>query len=107
MFEVLSRMQPSLPKFDYTNWQSCVRRYVKVHPDYSLLTSWEGPETDIFYSDESGIFTTMLIKKGYLDETWIGEKPDYFMEVKTTTSYNLETPFHLSKEQYKRVRIPV
>lgn len=49
----------------------------------------------------------MLVKKGYLNENWKGEKPDYFMEVKTTTLYNLETPFYLSREQYKRVRIPV
>jgi hypothetical protein len=94
-----------LPDFSHTNWQSTVRRYVKVHPDHSTLEPWDGAETsDIFYSDESGVLTTAFIEKGYLEETWRGEKPDYFIEVKTTMSNNFETPFHLSKYQYSRVR---
>lgn len=94
-----------MPDFNHTNWQSTVRRYVKVHPDYSTLEPWDGAETsDIFYSDESGVLTTAFIGKGYLEETWRGEKPDYFIEVKTTMSNNFETPFYLNKYQYSRVR---
>jgi hypothetical protein len=105
VFELLSTLRPNLPDFNRTNWQSTLRRLVKTHPDYSTLEPWNGAETsDIFYSDESGVLTTLFIQKGYLDETWKGEKPEYFIEIKTTMSDNFKTPFYLSKYQYSRVR---
>jgi hypothetical protein len=105
VFELLAALRPRLPDFGHSNWQSTVRHYVKAHPAYSTLEPWgdAGP-SDIFYSDESGVLTTVFIEKGYLDETWRSEKPDYFIQVETTMSNDLETPFYLSKYQYSLVR---
>ncbi|KAF2791877.1 hypothetical protein K505DRAFT_326545 [Melanomma pulvis-pyrius CBS 109.77] len=101
VFELLSGIRPALPGFNRSSWRSTVRRYAKVHPEYTTLEHWEGAETsDIFYSDGTGALTTVLIDRGYLDETWRDEKPNYYIEVKTTMSNNFETPFHLSRYQY-------
>lgn len=106
VFELLSGIRPALPGFTRSSWQSTVRRYAKAHPEYSTLEHWEGAETsDIFYSDGTGALTTAFIERGYLDETWRDEKPDYYVEVKTTMSNDFETPFYLSKYQYLRVRV--
>jgi hypothetical protein len=51
----------------------------------------------------TGTFTSYLIEKGYLEESWRKERPEYYIEVKTTTSGRLDTPFYMSKHQYARV----
>ncbi|KAH3395487.1 hypothetical protein KXV81_002967 [Aspergillus fumigatus] len=102
VFETLCCLNPSLPHFGRDNWQSTIRNHVKLHDDYTDLEPWNGRETaDITYSDRQGILTALLINKGYLDATWAGARPDYFLEVKTTTS-SWETPFYMSKYQYER-----
>ncbi|EFW99767.1 hypothetical protein CMQ_85 [Grosmannia clavigera kw1407] len=85
-------------------WQSSIRHYVAVHPEYSRLTQWVGQETsDIRYSDAQGKLTAYLIELGYLDaSTWQGATPEYFIEVKTTTS-SCKTPFFVSSKQYDRM----
>ena len=107
VFELLSRLPQALPGFSRNNWQSTVRHFANVHPDYSTLTDWHGAELgDLYYDDAGGTFTKYLIEGGYLDESWIDEKPEYFIEVKTTTSGRFDTPFYMSKYQYARVMWP-
>ncbi|EAW19928.1 uncharacterized protein NFIA_095480 [Aspergillus fischeri NRRL 181] len=104
VFETLCRLTPSLPDFCRDNWQSTIREYVNLHEDYIDLEPWNGRETaDITYSDREGILTALFIDKGYLDATWTGARPHYFLEIKTTTS-SWDTPFYMSRYQYERVR---
>lgn len=102
---MLSRLAPTLPGFSRDNWQSTIRHYVNVHEDYANLAPWNGRETaDILYADRDGIFTALLVDMGYLHaDTWVGRRPTYYLEVKTTTT-SWETPFYMSKYQYERVR---
>ncbi|KAL4784029.1 hypothetical protein BJX76DRAFT_348158 [Aspergillus varians] len=104
VFETLSHLNPPLPHFSRSNWQSTIRKHVDLHDDYSDLEAWNGHETaDITYTDSEHILTSLLIDKGYLDDTWAGARPQYYLEVKATTS-SWETPFYMSKYQYERVR---
>lgn len=103
MFEILSRLETRLPRFSRDNWQSTIRRHVKVHEDYSDMDAWNGAETaDITYQDNNGVFTRLLVENGYLDNVWIGARPKYYLEVKTTTK-ECGTRFFVSKSQYQRV----
>lgn len=99
-------MKPPLTNWGEDNWQSTIRRFVTVHPDYSEMTPWYGREkADINYNDVNGDFTALLIDRGYLEaDEWAGKHPEYFIEVKTTTG-PLEAPFYMSKHQYERVRV--
>jgi len=104
VFELLSNLIPPLPGFSRQNWQSTIRDYVTSHPEYSDLHPWNGRETaDITYEDQDGALTRLLIDKGYLaSEIWDGALVNYYIEVKTSTMA-CETPFYLSKHQYKMV----
>jgi hypothetical protein len=92
-----------LAGFSVDNWKSTLRREVRVHDRYRDLEPWIGRETaDLTYSDVQGDFTRVLIEKGYLrNETWENERPNYYLEVKTTTSECSE-PFYMSGSQYER-----
>jgi hypothetical protein len=109
VFELLSHVfeNPPLPGFSRDNWKSNMRKYARVHPEYATMEPWSGRETaDITYADCEGVLTRHLIDKGYLSENiWADKKPDYLIEVKTTT-ISCETPFFMSKAQYQRVRFP-
>lgn len=104
VFELLSHLDPALPSFSRANWQSNMRRYVTVHPDYATMEPWTGRETsDITYTDTGGVLTDLLIRNHYLDrDRWAGQTPKYFIEVKTTTS-SCDAPFYISNAQYQRV----
>ncbi|KAK4038181.1 hypothetical protein C8A01DRAFT_17707 [Parachaetomium inaequale] len=104
VFEVLSGLDPPLPGWGRENWQSTMRRYVTIHPDYADMDAWSGRETaDITYNDTESELTAMLINGGYLDaDEWQDARPMYYIEVKSTTGPR-ETPFYMSKGQYKRV----
>ncbi|KAK5994782.1 hypothetical protein PT974_03165 [Cladobotryum mycophilum] len=104
-FELLSRLDPSLQNWSRDNWQSTIRRYVRVHPDYADLEPWHGRDTaDITYDDTEGDLTAMLIDRGYLDhDDWEDARPRYYIEVKTTTG-PCRTPFYMSKHQYQRMQ---
>ncbi|KAH9237080.1 hypothetical protein K456DRAFT_1495726 [Colletotrichum gloeosporioides 23] len=112
VFELLSHLSdqnvplPPLPEFSRDNWQSNIRRYVTVHPDYALMEPWSGRETsDIVYEDVSKQLTSLLVRQGYLEARWLSRPrgPKYFIEVKTTTM-SCETAFYMSKAQYQRMR---
>ena len=77
---------------------------MSVHSDYADIEPWYGRETaDITYHDNEGRLTDLLIGYGYLDqETWGDRKPNYLLEVRTTTG-PCDTPFYMSKHQYQRV----
>ncbi|KAF4976018.1 hypothetical protein FZEAL_7274 [Fusarium zealandicum] len=102
VFELLSKLSPSLPRFSRENWQSQMRKFVTVHPDYSDMLPWTGRETaDIVYFDRKRELTTMLADKGYLDRTaWQNKKPLFMIEVKSTTGH-CRTPFYMSKRQFQ------
>ncbi|KAF4452438.1 hypothetical protein F53441_4718 [Fusarium austroafricanum] len=103
VFELLLKMNPSLPRFGRDNWQSQMRKLVTVHPDYSDMLPWTAQETaDIVYFDRKRALTNHLVDKGYLDKTaWQNKKPLYMIEVKSTTGHS-RTPFYMSKRQYQR-----
>ncbi|GAB1197743.1 hypothetical protein APSETT444_007046 [Aspergillus pseudonomiae] len=103
VFELFTRLDPALTGWSEQNWQSKIRRYVTVHPDYSNMEPYYGRETaDITYDDTEGGFTALLIDHGYLaTEEWRDKRPKYYIEVKTTTG-PLRTPFYMSKHQYER-----
>ncbi|KAF5639265.1 hypothetical protein F52700_4117 [Fusarium sp. NRRL 52700] len=89
VFELLSTIPNVLPGWSRHNWQS----------------TWYGREQgDLFFDDVAGTFTSYLIEKGYLEESWRKERPEYYIEVKTTTSARLDTPFYMSKHQYARMQ---
>lgn len=81
-----------------------MRKYVTTHPEYADMEPWIGQETsDIVYLDHDSILTNILIDKDYLTrDVWGGKRPEYFIEVKTTTM-SYDTPFYMTKAQYQRV----
>ncbi|KAL2822753.1 hypothetical protein BDW59DRAFT_173698 [Aspergillus cavernicola] len=105
VFELLSSLDPGLPGYSRDNWQSTIRKYVRIHDDYAGMESWNGRETaDITYNDTDGVLTSLLIDKGYLAPVvWSGARPYYYLEVKTTTLL-CETPFYMSGSQYERMQ---
>ncbi|XRM42034.1 hypothetical protein ABZX51_005272 [Aspergillus tubingensis] len=105
VFEILSRLDPPLPAFTRDNWQSVIRKFVTILPEYSDMTAWHGRETaDITYDDQDGVLTSLFIDKGYLrDDVWRGKTPRFYIEVKSSTADN-RTPFFMSKHQYRRMQ---
>ncbi|KAK2934816.1 Histidine kinase/HSP90-like ATPase superfamily [Fusarium oxysporum f. sp. vasinfectum] len=103
VFELLRNMDPPLPRFSRDNWQSQMRKFVTIHPDYSDMLPWTAQETaDIVYFDRKRVLTNHLVDKGYLDKTaWQNKKPLFLIEVKSTTGHS-RTPFYMSKRQYQR-----
>ncbi|KAJ4011027.1 hypothetical protein NW766_007659 [Fusarium irregulare] len=102
IFELLSKLE--LPGWGRGNWQSTIRKYATVHPDYADLSHWSRRETaDLVYIDASGRFTNTLIEAGILTaDEWSGKQPTYYFEVKTTTG-PCKTPFYMSGNQYHLV----
>ncbi|KAI0447658.1 hypothetical protein F4803DRAFT_573525 [Xylaria telfairii] len=105
VFELLKNANTELPLLSEANWKSTIRKYVKVHQDYAAMEPWTGNEkADLEYNDCEGVLTKLLIDKGHLDkESWVGRKPYYYIEVKSTTKA-CEAPFYMSKAQYTRMK---
>ncbi|KAH7411292.1 hypothetical protein BKA64DRAFT_378000 [Cadophora sp. MPI-SDFR-AT-0126] len=102
VFEIMSNI--FLPLFGRGNWKSTIRHEVSVHEKYRDMSTWTGRETaDITYDDDGGVFTSILVDKGYLHEYWRGSTPHYFIEVKTTTG-DCNDRFFLSNSQYARMQ---
>ncbi|TXC00522.1 hypothetical protein FocTR4_00008130 [Fusarium oxysporum f. sp. cubense] len=97
VFELLRNMNPPLPRFSRDNWQSQMRKFVTIHPDYSDMLPWTAQETaDIVYFDRKRVLTNHLVDKGYLDKTaWQNKKPLFLIEVKSTTGHS-RTPFYMT-----------
>jgi hypothetical protein len=94
----------ALTSFSHSDWRSKIRNEVTIHPKYADMEPWAKEETsDLVYKDNDSSLTTSLIVKGYLDiGIWAGEKPEYYIEVKTTTGkYN--DRFFMSRKQYMMV----
>ncbi|OBT74408.1 hypothetical protein VF21_06830 [Pseudogymnoascus sp. 05NY08] len=88
------------PHFGIANWKSRIRHLVAAHPNYHGMRSWTERETsDIVYSDTNSRLTRFLINLGYLDIIWTESKPEYLIEVKTTTG-NCADRFFMSHKQY-------
>ena len=104
VFELLSKLE--LPNWNRENWQSTIRKYAAVHPDYTGLSHWSRRETaDLVYVDSSGQLTNTLLDSGILtDVEWSGKRPTYYFEVKTTTG-PCKTPFYMSGNQYRLVSL--
>ncbi|KAK4235362.1 hypothetical protein C8A03DRAFT_36794 [Achaetomium macrosporum] len=104
-FELLSGLDPALPAWSRANWQSTIRKYTTIHPDYSDMEPWERRETaDIVYEDVESVLTEWLIDCGYLDRAhWQDARPRYYIEVKTTTGPSV-TPFYMSRRQFELMR---
>lgn len=83
-----------------------MRKVVNVHPEYLDLEPWSRFETaDLVYEDIDSVLTRILIDAGYISQTgWERATPTYFIEVKTTAG-TCETPFYMSKGQYRRVSL--
>lgn len=82
-----------------------MRHFAAAHPEYEKLNRNYPPEqSDIFYRDSKSVLTAAFIDRGYLDETWRGSMPDYYIEVKTTMR-NLEKSFYMSTYQFDQVSL--
>ncbi|KAF8865581.1 hypothetical protein BDZ45DRAFT_641278 [Acephala macrosclerotiorum] len=101
-FEILLNLQ--LDNFTRANWKSTIRKEVSVHRKYRDLDPWTGRETaDITYADTNGWLTQRFIAQGYLDGAiWGGERPTYYLEVKTTRDCSEQ--FYMSGSQYQRMQ---
>jgi hypothetical protein len=101
VFELLSKLE--LPDWGRGNWQSTIRTYANIHPDYADLSHWPNRETaDLVYSDTEGNLTNLLVDAEILSEDWSTRRPRYYIEVKTTTG-PCGTPFYMSGNQYRLV----
>ncbi|KAF4331984.1 hypothetical protein FBEOM_14228 [Fusarium beomiforme] len=99
VFELLSKLE--LPGWGRGNWQSTIRTYANIHPDYADLSHWPNRETaDIVYSDTEGTLTDILVDADILGDEWSAKHPKYYIEVKTTTG-PCGTPFYMSGNQYR------
>ncbi|KAF5556260.1 hypothetical protein FNAPI_5783 [Fusarium napiforme] len=99
VFELLSKLD--LPGWGRGNWQSTIRTYANVHPEYADLTHWPNRETaDLVYSDTQGDLTRLLVNAEILGDDWSTRCPKYYIEVKTTTG-PCGTPFYMSGNQYR------
>ncbi|KAI6760419.1 hypothetical protein HG530_009279 [Fusarium avenaceum] len=100
VFELLSKLE--LPGWSRGNWQSTIRIYAAIHPEYSSITHWSCRETaDLVYTDCEGQLTNTLVEASILTgDEWTGKRPKYYIEVKTTSG-PCKTPFYMSGNQYR------
>ncbi|PNP78159.1 hypothetical protein FNYG_08476 [Fusarium nygamai] len=99
VFELLSKLD--LPGWGRENWQSTIRTYANIHPEYADLSHWPNRETaDLVYSDTQGDLTRLLVDAEILGDDWSTRRPRYYIEVKTTTG-PCGTPFYMSGNQYR------
>ncbi|KAI1610079.1 hypothetical protein EDD36DRAFT_445465 [Exophiala viscosa] len=105
----------ALDAFSANNWRSRIRNEVKVHPDYADSLQFNGPETaDIVYTDVAGQLSRFLQANCYegfpavtipsQSDRFFGQQVTpitYYLEVKTTTSYNADERLYMSAPEYK------
>ncbi|KAF5268247.1 hypothetical protein FOXYS1_858 [Fusarium oxysporum] len=99
VFELLSKLE--LRGCGRGNWQSTIRTYANIHPEYADLSRWPNRETaDLVYSDTQGDLTRILVDAEILSGDWSARLPKYYIQVKTTTG-PCGTPFYMSGNQYR------
>ncbi|KAI3587893.1 hypothetical protein IWW34DRAFT_876290 [Fusarium oxysporum f. sp. albedinis] len=99
VFELLSKLE--LRGCGRGNWQSTIRTYANIHPEYADLSHWPNRETaDLVYSDTQGDLTRILVDAEILSGDWSARLPKYYIQVKTTTG-PCGTPFYMSGNQYR------
>ncbi|RKL40250.1 hypothetical protein BFJ70_g5480 [Fusarium oxysporum] len=103
VFELLSKLE--LRGCGRGNWQSTIRTYANIHPEYADLSHWPNRETaDLVYSDTQGDLTRILVDAEILSGDWSARLPKYYIQVKTTTG-PCGTPFYMSGNQYRLVSL--
>ena len=96
--------------FTIDNWQSTIRRYVNVHPDYRDMADWTGREvSDLMYTGSCSRLTKFLIECSrphqypvFLNDG-LSRPVNIHLEVKTSTG-GCTTPFYMSHHQYQLMR---
>ncbi|KAG4281693.1 hypothetical protein FPRO06_10597 [Fusarium proliferatum] len=79
VFELLYKLE--LPGWGLGNWQSTIRTYANIHPEYADLTRWPNRETaDLVYPDTQGDLTRILVDAEILNGDWSIRRPTYFIE---------------------------
>ena len=94
------------PEFGLENWQSGIREFANVHPEYIHLTNWQGYEVaDFMYKDNTGRFENWLHHTcpQFFPPLPGNKTIDYLIEVKTTTGPCC-TPFFVSGNQYRLMK---
>src|SRR3569833_781709 len=105
VFELLSSLRPALVGFTHDNWQSTIRKYVDVHPEYSGMLPWTGRETsDITYDDRTSVLTNTHNNKEKHTQPDKRQRRNlkYYIEVKSTFG-SCDTPFFMSDNQNHKV----
>jgi len=88
-----------LPGFGTSNWQSRIRKEVRLHEKYADLNDWTGRETtDLVYTDD-GTLAEILVQKRYIRAGQVADDATYLFEVKSTTA-ECQSPFYMSDGQY-------
>ena len=103
-----------LQGFTTDNWQSRIRHYVNLVPQYRQLQAWNAPEVaDIMYKDVGGYMRKVLedFSIDGLPNWWAATEASlsanrsikYRLEVKTTEG-PCDHPFYMSRNQFKQMR---
>ncbi|KIW14560.1 hypothetical protein PV08_07344 [Exophiala spinifera] len=113
VFELLKAC--GVTNFSIENWQSSIRRYVNILPEYASEPSWHGREiSDIMYEGNCPQLMKLLRENTTLPyPAWLGlgssgtstSRPavNYHIQVKTTP-WSCDTPFFMSSNQYRLMR---
>lgn len=104
--------EANLPAFGWGNWQSRIKSYVQILPEFATLlpfTSSEPGDCDFAYEDTQGRMPAWLDGQRVLArpqrERLRGSRAKYWIEVKATVG-ECATPFEFSRKQVQRVRSP-
>ncbi|KIW72175.1 hypothetical protein, variant [Phialophora macrospora] len=107
VFELLKAC--GVTNFSIDNWQSSIRHYVNVLPEYATEPSWYGREvSDIMYKGNCPRLMDMLRRNTTFPypawlESGTSTPVNYHVEVKTTSG-PCSTPFFMSSQQYRLMR---
>lgn len=113
MFELLKAC--GVTNFGIDKWQSSIRHYVNILPEYADEPSWHGREiSDIMYEGNCPRLMELLRENTTCPyPAWLGLESgatsmstpvvNYHIEVKTTSG-PCNTPFFMSSNQYRLMR---
>ncbi|KAJ4530448.1 hypothetical protein HRR80_007443 [Exophiala dermatitidis] len=112
VFELLKAW--GVTNFSIDQWQSSIRHYVNILPEYAAEPSWHGREiSDIMYKGycprlmelvrENTSFPYPAWLRGLASGSTRTPAVNYYIEVKTTSG-PCNTPFFMSSNQYRLMR---